>query len=173
MMLCCVTLALLTSQVPIQTVPRTYLVDFVSSSHEKSGKSRCSDGRADSIPPHFPVDTSVPLSPGLGRSEHAATPTHVTVGSLTGPVSTATSDTRNTSYSSASSPGFSTSLVTGFFRYGISLKMIGVSQNWETSKQVLSIKEVSMKIRNINIHPKVETTRLRLIASSEKTCNKD
>ena len=103
---------------------KTYLVNFVSSSHEKSGKSRCSDSRADSIPPHFPVNTSVPLSPGLGRSEHAATPTHVTVGSLTGPVSTATSDTRNTSYSSASTPGFSTSLVTGFLRYGISLKMM-------------------------------------------------
>ena len=108
---------------------KTYLVDFVSSSHEKSGESRCSYSRADSIPPHLPVDTSVPLSPGFSGGEHAATPTHVTVGSLTGPVGTATSDTRDTSYSSASTPRFSASLVTGFFGYGIGLKMMGSAGN--------------------------------------------
>ena len=104
----------------------------MSSGHEKSGQSRSSYSRADSIPSHLPVYTSVPFPEGLGGGEHASTPAHVTVSSLTGPVGTTSSDTRNTSYSTTGTPGFGTSLVTGFSRYGICLKQIGCKK-WDIS----------------------------------------
>lgn len=42
------------------------------------------------------VDLDVPLSPDLGRGEHAAGSAHVTESGLTGTVSTTTGDTGNT-----------------------------------------------------------------------------
>jgi hypothetical protein len=55
----------------------------------------------------------VPLAPDLGGSEHAAGTAHVTEGSLTGTVSSATRDTGDTGDSAASSPGLGRGLVTG------------------------------------------------------------
>ena len=99
------------------------LVYFVSSSHDESRQSRRSHGRADSVSPHLPVDSSVPLPPCLGGGEHAAAPAHVTVCTLTGSVGTSSSNSRNTGHSSASSPRFRTGLMSSFFGYSISLKM--------------------------------------------------
>jgi len=89
------------------------LLNFVSSCHEEAGDSGCSDSRADGILPHLPVYPPVPLPPCLGGSKHASRSAHVTVSSLSGPVGTATSDSRDSSNSSSGSPGFGTGLVTG------------------------------------------------------------
>lgn len=51
------------------------------------------------------VDLDVPLSPDLGRGEHATGSAHVTEGSLTSTVSTTTRDTRDTGNSTTWSFG--------------------------------------------------------------------
>jgi len=80
------------------------LVDLVSTGHEEGGEGRRSNSRADGITPHLPVYTSVPFPPRLGGGEHTSRSTHVTVSSLSGPVGTTTSDSRNTGDSATSSP---------------------------------------------------------------------
>lgn len=47
------------------------LLNAMSTSKDKGGKSRSSQGRGSSIAALVLVDAYVPLSPGLGRSEHA------------------------------------------------------------------------------------------------------
>jgi len=58
------------------------------------------------------VDTSVPVAPGLVGVEHSTASTHVTESSGTRSGGTTTSDTGNTSNSSASSPRLGGSLFT-------------------------------------------------------------
>jgi hypothetical protein len=70
------------------------------------------------------VGLNVPLSPGLGRSEHTTTTTHVTESSLTSTVSTGTVDTRNTGNSTTSTPRFSRGLLTSVVSNSISLTLV-------------------------------------------------
>jgi hypothetical protein len=75
--------------------------DLVTAGHQEGGGRRGSNGRGGSETLLAKVDLLVPLAPDLGGSEHATGTAHVTKGSLTGTVSTATGDTRDTGNSTA------------------------------------------------------------------------
>jgi len=83
------------------------VLDLVTASNHESGDGRSSDGRHDGIATELQVDTTVDATEsGLGRV-HVTTTSHVTEGSLTATVGTATSNTRNTSNSTTSTPRLS------------------------------------------------------------------
>lgn len=71
-------------------------------SHSGGGKSR-----SDSVSLLVDVDLSVPFSPGSERGEHTGLSAHVTESSLARSVGTGTSNSRNTSNGTTSSPGLS------------------------------------------------------------------
>jgi hypothetical protein len=80
--------------------------------HNKSRYTSGSDGRANSVTALVYVDFAMPAAPRLGGGKHAATTAHVTKGTLTRAVSTATSHTRDTCHSTTSTPRLSWSLMT-------------------------------------------------------------
>jgi hypothetical protein len=63
----------------------------------------------------------VPPSPNLGWAEHMTSAAHVTVGSLSATVGTATRNTRNTRHGTTGSPRSSSSLHTSVLGHGVSL----------------------------------------------------
>lgn len=67
------------------------------------------------------VDLSVPSSPGLKGSEHSSLSTHVTEGTLTRSVGTASTNSGNSSNGTTSTPGFSRVLHTGILLDSVSL----------------------------------------------------
>ena len=68
----------------------------MTTGHEERGAGRCSNGRSSCETLLAEVDLLVPLAPDLGGCEHASGTAHVTVGGLTGTVSTTTADTWDT-----------------------------------------------------------------------------
>ncbi|KAF5791198.1 hypothetical protein HanXRQr2_Chr09g0391931 [Helianthus annuus] len=63
----------------------------------------------------------MPAAPDPRGSEHTATATHVSEGSLAGTVSSAAGDTGDTGYGTASAPGLGGGLVAGFAGDGVGL----------------------------------------------------
>jgi hypothetical protein len=80
-------------------------LDSVTSGHDEGGDGGGSDGGYGGISFFVEVDLDVPLAPGLGGSETTATTAHVAEGSLAGTMGSSTTDTGDTSYSSACAPG--------------------------------------------------------------------
>ena len=88
------------------------VVDNVTLGHGKGWDTGGGDGRDGGISSLGDVDTSVPVSPGLVGVEHSTASAHVTESSGTRSGGTTTSDTGDTSNSSASTPGLGGSLFT-------------------------------------------------------------
>lgn len=88
-----------------------HLLDLVSLALDKSGHARCSDGRNQSVAALVPVDLSMPAAPDTGRGETTSTSAHVSERTLTGTVSTTSTDARNTGHGATSTPRLSTCLV--------------------------------------------------------------
>lgn len=58
------------------------LFNAVSAREDEGGKSRCGEGRNNSVASLVLVHLDVPLAPGFGRSEHTPTTAHITERSL-------------------------------------------------------------------------------------------
>jgi hypothetical protein len=100
------------------------LVNLVATSHDQRGKRRRSQGGAHGVPLLVGVDLAVPLPPGLGRVEHAASTAHVAEGSLTSTVGTTTRDTRNAGDGTARSPRLGRGLVPSVLVDGVRLALV-------------------------------------------------
>jgi hypothetical protein len=100
------------------------LLNTVTTGHDQRGKSRSGQSGSSGETLLVQVGLDVPLSPGLGRSEHTTATTHVTESGLTSTVSTGTVDTRNTSNSTTSTPRFGRGLLTSLGRNGIRLTLV-------------------------------------------------
>ena len=72
--------------------------------HNQGWDTRCSNCRAKGVTFLVDVDLALPTAPDFSRGEHASTTTHVTVSSLTGTVSTTSSDAGNTGDSTTGTP---------------------------------------------------------------------
>jgi hypothetical protein len=83
------------------------LLDSVTTSEDERGNSSSGNGRCNGVTLLVEIDLDVPFSPGLGGGKAATSSAHVSKGSLAGTVSSSSTDTRNTGYSSTSTPGFS------------------------------------------------------------------
>jgi len=70
------------------------------------------------------IDSLVPLSPDLERSEHSTLTAHVTEGSLTGSAGTGTTNSRNTSDGSTSTPRLGGVLLTGLLEHTMGLSAV-------------------------------------------------
>ena len=99
-------------------------LNTVTSGENKRGNSGSSNGRSSSVSLLVVVDLDVPLSPGLGRSEHTTATAHVTESSLTSTVSTRTTDTGDTGNSTTGTPGDSGGLLTSVGSDGVSLTLV-------------------------------------------------
>lgn len=100
------------------------LLDTVSTSEDKSGESRSSkrgDGGKATL---VLVNLYVPLAPSLGRREHTTTTAHVSKGSLAGSVCSSTTNTRDTSDSTAGTPRFGTGLMASLLADGVCLPLV-------------------------------------------------
>jgi len=99
-------------------------LDSMSFGHDKSGNGSSSDGRRQSKPLLFLSDKPVPSPPDLGGGEHTTSTAHVTESTLAGPVGTTSTDTRNTSNGTTSSPGLGAGIVTGILVDSIGLTLV-------------------------------------------------
>jgi hypothetical protein len=100
------------------------LFDTVTTGQNQRGKSRSSQSGSSGETLLVQVGLDIPLSPGLGRSEHTTTTTHVTESGLTSTVSTRTVDTRNTGNSTTSTPRFGRGLFTSLGRDSVRLTLV-------------------------------------------------
>jgi hypothetical protein len=99
-------------------------VDLVSTGLEQRDGRGGSEGGAHGVSLLAGRDLDVPLAPNLGRGEHASGTAHVTEGSLTSAVSTATRNPRNTSNSTTGTPRLSRGLVTSLLAHGVGLTLV-------------------------------------------------
>jgi len=100
------------------------LLDSVTSGQNQRGESRSSESGGQSEPLLSHGDLSVPPPPSLGWGEHPSSSAHVSIGSLARSASTTSSNTRNTSDGTTSSPRFGRSLMTGIFGNRVSLSLV-------------------------------------------------
>lgn len=100
------------------------LLNAVTTSKDERRESRCGKGRNNSKPALVLVHLDMPFAPGLGRSEHTTTAAHVTECSLSGTMSSSTSDTGNTGDGTTSTPRFSRSLMASLLAHGVSLPFV-------------------------------------------------
>jgi len=96
----------------------------MTSGQNESGQSSGSQSGTDGESLLADVDLSVPFPPDLGGSEHPTAPAHVTEGTLACTMSTTTRHTRNTRYSSASTPRLGRGLFTGKTRNSVWLTLV-------------------------------------------------
>lgn len=96
----------------------------MTAGQEEGGDGGGSEGGDGSKPLLTQVDLLVPLSPDLGRGEHASRAAHVTKCGLTSTVSSTSRDTRDTGNSATSTPTLSTRLMTGLLAHGIGLASV-------------------------------------------------
>jgi len=82
------------------------LVNLVTTGHDQSWDSGGSQSRGNSVSSLVDWDLNVPLSPGLGWCKHSTTTAHVSKSSLARSGSTSSRNTRDTGYSSTSTPRF-------------------------------------------------------------------
>lgn len=85
-------------------------LNAMSTSEDEGGNCSGGNSRGNGVTLLIEVDLDVPFSPCLCGCETTSTTAHVTKGSLSRAVSSSTTDTRDTSNSSSSTPGFSGSL---------------------------------------------------------------
>jgi hypothetical protein len=100
------------------------VLDEVTSSHNKRGNGRCSEGSGNSMSSLGDIDLSVPSSPDFKWSEHSSFSAHVTEGSLSWSGSTRSRDSWDTSYSSTCSPWLGGVFGTSLVENGVSLSSI-------------------------------------------------
>jgi hypothetical protein len=96
----------------------------VTSGEDERSDSGGSQSRGDGVSLLVDIDSLVPLSPDLERSEHSTLTAHVTEGSLTGSAGTGTTNSRNTSDSSTSTPGLGGVLLTGLLEHTMGLSAV-------------------------------------------------
>jgi hypothetical protein len=96
----------------------------VTTGHDQRRESRGSESRGNGESLLVGVDLFVPLSPGLGGSEHATGSAHVTEGGLTGTGGTTTRNTGDTGDGATGTPRVGGVLVTG--NLGDSVSLTGV-----------------------------------------------
>jgi hypothetical protein len=99
-------------------------LDTVTSGKDKRSNRSGSNGRSSSVSLLVVVNLDVPLSPGLGRSEHTTATAHVTESSLTSTVSTRTTNTGDTGNSTTGTPRDSGGLLTSVGSDGVSLTLV-------------------------------------------------
>lgn len=87
-------------------------IDSVTLGHNKSWDSSSGNGRDHSVTLLGHINLAVPTAVDFSGGEHVTTTAHVTESTLTGAVSTTTTDTWDTSNSTTGTPGFGTGLVT-------------------------------------------------------------
>jgi len=93
-------------------------------SHDESWDTSGSDGRDHGVSLLGDGDLAVPPPVDLGGSEHVTSTAHVTKSTLTGAVSTTSSDTGDTSNGTSSTPGLGASLVTGITVNAVGLSVV-------------------------------------------------
>lgn len=96
----------------------------VTSGEDKRSNSGGSQSRGDGVSLLVDIDSLVPLSPDLERSEHSTLTAHVTEGSLTGSAGTGTTNSRNTSDGSTSTPRLGGVLLTGLLEHTMGLSAV-------------------------------------------------
>jgi len=97
------------------------VLDSVTTGHDERGDSGRSNARRNGMTTLVHIDLTVPLAPDLSGAEHGTTTAHVTEGTLSGTVGTATRGTRNTGNSATSTPRRGGGLVTGVGGDGVGL----------------------------------------------------
>lgn len=122
------------------------VVDNVTFSHGEGWDTGGGDSRDGGISSLGDVDTSVPVSPGLVGVKHSTASAHVTECSGTRSRGTTTSDTGNTSDSSASSPRLGGSLFTSVAGDGVWLSGVlgdvgvdeldDISSDWSLDSEI-------------------------------------
>ena len=100
------------------------LGDSVTSGHDQGGQRRGGDRGGHGVALLGHVGRSVPSSPGLVRGEHVTSLTHVTEGTGTGLVGTATRNTGDTRNGSSGSPRLSRVLVAGELGNSVGLSSV-------------------------------------------------
>jgi len=98
--------------------------DSVTSGKDEGSDSGGSKSRGNSVSLLLKVDLSVPSSPGLKGSEHSSLSAHVTEGTLTRSVGTATTNSGNSGNGTTGTPGFSGVLHTGILLDSVSLSNV-------------------------------------------------
>ena len=88
------------------------LINPMAFGHHESWDSSGSNGGHHGVTFLGNIDPTMPTAVNLGWSKHVTSTAHVAESTLTGTMSTTSTDTRNTSNSSASTPRFSTGLMT-------------------------------------------------------------
>jgi len=96
----------------------------VTSGEDKRGNGGSGQSRGDGVSLLVDIDSLVPLSPDLEGSEHSTLTAHVTEGSLTRSAGTGTTNSRNTSDSSTSTPGLGGVLLTGLLEHTMGLSAV-------------------------------------------------
>lgn len=99
-------------------------LNTVASSKNKRSNGRGGDGRSGGVSLLVEVHLDVPLSPGLGRSEHSSASAHVTESGLAGSVGTGSTNSGNSSNGSTSSPRDGRGLLTSVGGDGVSLSLV-------------------------------------------------
>jgi len=100
------------------------IIDDVTTGLDEGSAGRGGESRGDGVSLLVGVDLSVPLSPELEGSEHAALSAHVTEGTLTGSVSTRARDTWNTGDGTTGTPGLGGVLVASMPVDGVTLSAV-------------------------------------------------
>ena len=103
------------------------VVDNVTLGHGEGRNASSSDGGDSGVSSLSDVHSSMPVAPGLVWVEHSTASAHVSESGGTRSGSTTSSDSRNTSNSSASTPRFGRSLLTSFS--GNSVRLTSVLGN--------------------------------------------
>mmetsp|Transcript_35960 Transcript_35960/g.42953 ORF Transcript_35960/g.42953 Transcript_35960/m.42953 type:complete len:144 (+) Transcript_35960:751-1182(+) len=96
----------------------------MSPRHNKSGNSGRGQRGSDGISLLCGVDLTMPSPPGLGRSKHPTSTTHVTEGTLSRTGCTSTTNTGNTGYGTTGSPGGSGYVLTSVDGDGVGLTFV-------------------------------------------------
>jgi len=100
------------------------LIDSMTAGEDQGRRRGGGECRNEGITPLVLVDSSMPLSVGLGGAEHATTSTHVSEGSLTSSMGTTSRNSGNTGDGATSTPRFGRGLHAGPFRDGVWLSLV-------------------------------------------------
>ena len=99
-------------------------LDAVTACLHERRNSGGGDGRNEGVALEIHVDLAVPAAPNLGGSEHSATATHVSEGTLASAVGTASGDTGDTGHRASGTPGLGGGLVSGALGHSVGLAFI-------------------------------------------------
>lgn len=99
-------------------------LDSVTSGKDKGSNSGSSNGRGSGVSLLVEVHLDVPLSPGLGGSEHSSASAHVTESGLAGSVGSGSSNSGDSGNGSTSTPGLGGGLLTSVGGNGVGLSLV-------------------------------------------------